>query len=281
MGRPSIHGNDAAKQKAYRERQKRNAIFNPESLRNISQSQVVLSLFPGADLWGRAFEELGFCVVRAPDTLWGGDIREFRPAKGRFDGIIGGAPSQVFSRAAINGSKALNLIPEFLRVVSAANPRWAILENVREAKPFAPSWDYVFLRDWDCGGLTHRTRGFWFYGFPPPAKPAPRPGTPEYSVLASNWNKRGGNKISGHLYVSPHEAGRLQGFPDLPDKIMSAQPGWIGKQGKVHGVSKTSREILATHMIGNGVTHAVGLYIAQHILQCLALSLSQSTKQVR
>lgn len=40
---------------------------------------LILSLFPGIDLLGRAFEELGACVVRGPDLLWGGDIRAFSP----------------------------------------------------------------------------------------------------------------------------------------------------------------------------------------------------------
>ena len=51
---------------------------------------VVLSLFPGIGLLDQAFEEEGFCVVRGPDLLWGGDIRRFHPPAGVFDGIIGG-----------------------------------------------------------------------------------------------------------------------------------------------------------------------------------------------
>lgn len=36
--------------------------------------QLVLSLFPGIGLLDMAFEEEGFCVVRGPDLLWGGDV---------------------------------------------------------------------------------------------------------------------------------------------------------------------------------------------------------------
>jgi DNA (cytosine-5)-methyltransferase 1 len=53
---------------------------------------LVLSLFPGIGLLDRAFKAEGFTVVLGPDVLWGGDIREFRPPAGRFDGIIGGPP---------------------------------------------------------------------------------------------------------------------------------------------------------------------------------------------
>jgi hypothetical protein len=51
---------------------------------------LVLSIFPGIDGLGRAFEELGYCVVRGPDVLWGGDVRRFHPPAGVFAGVIGG-----------------------------------------------------------------------------------------------------------------------------------------------------------------------------------------------
>lgn len=41
-------------------------------------SELVLSLFPGIGLLDMAFEEEGFCVVRGPDLLWGGDIKNFQ-----------------------------------------------------------------------------------------------------------------------------------------------------------------------------------------------------------
>src|SRR5207244_8841730 len=84
---------------------------------------LVLSLFPGIGLLDMAFEQEGFCVVRGPDVLWGGDIRRFHPPAAKFDGIIGGPPCQMFSsliRLVIaNGHKPRfgNLIPEFERCV--------------------------------------------------------------------------------------------------------------------------------------------------------------------
>lgn len=86
---------------------------------------LVLSLFPGIGLLDMAFEEAGFCVVRGPDVLWGGDVKRFHPPAGVFQGVIGGPPCQAFSRlqhlVQHNGlTKAENLIPEFERVVSEA-----------------------------------------------------------------------------------------------------------------------------------------------------------------
>lgn len=101
--------------------------------------QLVLSLFPGIGLLDMAFEQEGFCVVRGPDVLWGGDIRRFHPPAGKFDGVIGGPPCQAFSRLIHiirqNGHEPTfgNLIPEFERVVTEARPTWFLMENVPEA----------------------------------------------------------------------------------------------------------------------------------------------------
>src|SRR5688572_266085 len=108
--------------------------------------QLVLSCFPGIGLLDRAFEEEGFCVVRGPDCLWGGDIRSFHPPQGRFDGVIGGPPCQAFSPLAAmvkaNGlDVAENLIPEFERCIREAQPRWFVMENVKGAPlPVVPGY---------------------------------------------------------------------------------------------------------------------------------------------
>jgi DNA (cytosine-5)-methyltransferase 1 len=103
---------------------------------------LVLSLFPGIGLLDMAFELEGFCVVRGPDLLWGGDVRRFHPPAGKFDGVIGGPPCQRFSRMAniaraMWGEESLapNLIPEYERCVAEAAPSWFLMENV----PAAPA----------------------------------------------------------------------------------------------------------------------------------------------
>ena len=98
---------------------------------------LVLSLFPGIGLLDMAFEEEGFCVVRGPDLLWGGDIRRFHPPAGKFDGVIGGPPCQRWSGLAnlarARGVEFPNMIPEFVRVVVEARPAWFLMENVEAA----------------------------------------------------------------------------------------------------------------------------------------------------
>jgi DNA (cytosine-5)-methyltransferase 1 len=110
-------------------------------------NNLVLSLFPGIGLLDRAFEEEGFCVVRGPDVLWGGDVKKFHPPAGRFDGIIGGPPCKPWSklknlfRSAGYESRHPNLIPEFERVVSEARPEWFLMEEVPEApEPCVPGY---------------------------------------------------------------------------------------------------------------------------------------------
>jgi DNA (cytosine-5)-methyltransferase 1 len=95
-------------------------------------NRLVLSIFPGVDLLGRAFEESGFCVVRGPDLLWGGDIRAFRPPAGVFWGVIGGPPCQDFSamrRAAPTGY-GLEMLDQYVRVIEESQPEWWLMENV-------------------------------------------------------------------------------------------------------------------------------------------------------
>lgn len=130
---------------------------------------LVLSLFPGIGLLDMAFEQEGFCVVRGPDLLWGGDVRRFHPPEGKFDGIIGGPPCQMFSRLRhLNpnaGAKHGNLIPEYERVVGEAYPTWFLMENVEDA-PIPNVGDYEvtsqLIRDVWVGGITNRLRRFSF-----------------------------------------------------------------------------------------------------------------------
>lgn len=129
---------------------------------------LVLSLFPGIGLLDMAFEAEGFCVVRGPDLLWGGDIRQFHPPVGKFDGIIGGPPCQAFSPLR-NFNPAIdrygNMIPEFERVVGEARPAWFLMENVQAApEPVVPGYAVtarLFNNRW-AGGEQNRVRRLCF-----------------------------------------------------------------------------------------------------------------------
>jgi DNA (cytosine-5)-methyltransferase 1 len=97
-----------------------------------ARGPLVLSVFPGIGLLDRGFEQVGFCVVRGPDLLWGGDVRRFHPPAGHFAGVIGGSPCQDFSsaRRAPPTGYGQAMLDEFVRVVAAACPAWWLLENV-------------------------------------------------------------------------------------------------------------------------------------------------------
>lgn len=79
-----------------------------------------------------AFEEAGFCVVRGPDILFGGDIRNFHPPSDVFVGVIGGPPCQDFSskRRAKPTGYGLEMLDQFARSVLRARPEWWLMENV-------------------------------------------------------------------------------------------------------------------------------------------------------
>lgn len=135
-------------------------------------SGLVLSLFPGIGLLDQAFEEEGFCVVRGPDLLWGGDIQAFRPPPGKFDGIIGGPPCQSWSglgnvNRARWGDQCImpDRIPDFARCVTEALPDWFVMENVSQSpEPYCPDYhlvDRICDNRW-CGGEQRRVRKFTF-----------------------------------------------------------------------------------------------------------------------
>ena len=92
---------------------------------------LIISLFPGIGLLDRAFEAVGFPVVRGPDLLWGGDIRRFHLSKKCCWGIIGGPPCQDFSLLNRHpGEYGYEMLREYERVVLEAEPEWWLMENV-------------------------------------------------------------------------------------------------------------------------------------------------------
>ncbi|MFH1486642.1 MAG: DNA cytosine methyltransferase [Chloroflexota bacterium] len=239
-------------------------------------NNLVLSIFPGIDLLGRAFEEIGYCVVRGPDVLWGGDIRAFHPPAGIWGGAIGGPPCQAFSSlrhmVEHNGYKvAENLIPEFERVVGEAQPEWFLMENVRAAPlPQVDGYQVtslLFNNRW-TGAVQHRERRFSF---------GTRDGRelkPEISALeATEWApavlasggrpvqiKPGGNgevkrsamRNFGHKTSTYLVEGiRLQG---LPDDFLADAPFTVAGKIKV---------------IGNGVPMETGRAMARAVRQLM------------
>lgn len=234
-------------------------------------SDLVLSLFPGIGLLDMAFEEEGFCVVRGPDLLWGGDVRRFHPPAGRFAGVIGGPPCQAFSTMRhivhANGfESAPNLIPEYERIVAEAAPDWFVMENVRDA-PLPEIAGYKIyaqlLRDVWVGGETNRLRRFSF-GTPDGRQLrvvtlALHRTDPELSVLASGGHRevpvallKGGKRKKRH--TGKHQSGeyfakaiRLQG---LPADFLADAPFTVA--GKIQ-------------CVGNGVPLPMGRAIAKAV----------------
>ena len=241
---------------------------------------LVLSLFPGIGLLDMAFEEEGFCVVRGPDLLWGGDISRFRAPAGRFDGAIGGPPCQAFSQlrhmVEQNGYEvAENLIPEFERVVGEARPEWFLMEMVPRG-PLPGVAGYVvrdqIIRDVWVGGETSRERRFSFGtadGRPLIVETLAlhRP-DPEQAALASGGMRPapvaigGGGKSKRSAASAMRNRGyktaatfanhcRLQGLP--PDFLADAPLTTAGK----------------VKVVGNGVPLAMGRALARAVSRSL------------
>jgi len=131
------------------------------------ESQLVLSLFPGVDLLGRAFHAKGFSVVLGPDLLWDSRIEDFSCPADRFDGVIAGPPCVNYSDAnrRRDTDEGDRLVREFLRVVAEAQPVWWMMENVRNV-PDVRLRGYTVQRldctDWEFGGGSGRLRHIQF-----------------------------------------------------------------------------------------------------------------------
>ncbi len=131
------------------------------------RSHLVLSLFPGVDLLGRGFEEEGYCVVRGPDRILAGDIRQFHSVPGRFDGVIGGPPCQDFSRARrdLPTGYGLEMLEQYRRVVMESRPTWWLMENVSGVPNMVIdgySHQRIDINASECGLKQNRLRHFQF-----------------------------------------------------------------------------------------------------------------------
>lgn len=236
-------------------------------------SQLVLSLFPGIGLLDMAFEQEGFCVVRGPDLLWGGDIRNFHPPAGKFDGVIGGPPCQAHSvltdfRPSMD--KYGDMTPEFERVVREARPDWFVMENVKGA-PLPSVEGYPVLarlvRDVAVGGVTNRLRRFSF-GMPNlHARPiyldelALHNPEPEHSVIGGHGPKRG-TQERGFTGRNWRDAAVAQGLPaEWVESVERALPSPLNAQG-------------IKDAVGNGVPLPMGRAVAKAVKRALGLEVS-------
>lgn len=118
--------------------------------------QLVLSLFSGIGLLDKAFREAGFCVVSAGDLITGQDIRDFTGVKNKFAGVIGGSPCQDFSGLKrVKTNYSLEMMYEFLRVVSECKPDWYLLENVKGV-PDVTNLLNNYVTNLDCKSVNDR-----------------------------------------------------------------------------------------------------------------------------
>ncbi len=217
---------------------------------------LILSLFPGADLLGRAFEASGFCVVRGPDLVWGGDVREFSAPAGRFEGVIGGSPCQDFSRARRTPptGKGLELLRHFCRVVEEAAPEWFLLENVPGVPcVYVPGYHIqrFNLNAAECGGRQNRLRAFQFGSRDGTCLVVDRADTP--AVRAPACLATEGNRQDRRGFADFCE---LQGLPrtfDLPGLSLAAKYRAVGNGVPLH-MGRVIARAVATRGESHGVT---------------------------
>lgn len=242
---------------------------------------LVLSLFPGADLFGEAFEKEGFCVVRGPELILGQDIRTWSTIPDKFNVVIGGPPCKMFSNAR-RGNIPLegNLIPEFERIVAEAQPDVFVMENVRAApKPHVVGYaikDFL-LNAHHYGANQNRVRRFtfgykhagrlesWPFHIEDSLPMHKRTLDPFPTVMASEHKYPGGRvagrKIGRRLTIK--EVCALQGVTEKAE-------AWFLKP---RGISKRVpfRKEFTYELIGNAVEMKTGRVIARAVKSGLEL----------
>lgn len=229
---------------------------------------LILSIFPGIDILGRAFEEEGYCVVRGPDKLWGGDIRTFHPPANVFEGVIGGPPCQQFSRLRfVNKGRPMkwgNLIPEFERVIGEAQPEWFVMENI-VAAPLPVVTGYIvdgsILDNRQLLGIQRRAHRFSF-GTKNGAKlhydlalfeyPEWAPRVCASGSVKLDAPKHGRNKLKYHGYKTAAALKQSLVLQGLPEDLLDDAPFTL--KGK-HGV------------IGNAVAWPMARALAKAVKQ--------------
>lgn len=211
-------------------------------------SQLLLSLFPGIDLLGRGFESEGFSVVRGPDLLTGGDIRNFHVPPGRFDGVIGGPPCPDFSKARRGEPTGygIAMIDEYVRLVIESQPTWWLMENVPgvpDVKIDGYSHQRIDLNAREVGLDQNRHRHFQFGhrdGLQISIARGPKSTLFEPCCTASEGNKTGKRNW---LHFC-----RLQGLTngiDLPQLTLAARYRAVGNGVPVDMARALARAILS------------------------------------
>lgn len=251
-------------------------------------TQLVLSQFPGLDLLGMAFQREGFCVVRGPDVILGQDIRQFHTPPGRFDGIIGGPPCQMFSRLVHmvrqNGYEPRygNLIPEFARSVAEGKPRWFVMENVPAAPlpdvPDAYSLHSFLLNNRQCleddgqPAAQNRVRRITF-GW----RGTPRKLMLEIAALESMKFEYAASGTAREMPVAIGGTGRIKRGKTRDGKRLS--PGW-GPRRSFSDLAKSQglpaefdlpgfTVAAKCQAVGNGVPLAMGRALARAVKRVL------------
>lgn len=236
--------------------------------------ELVLSLFPGIGLLDLAFEQEGYSIVRGPDLLWGGDIKNFHVPAERFDGVIGGPPCQAFSRlrhiVEANGHTiAPNLIPEFERIVGEAKPKWFLMENVPDA-PLPIVLGYTMstelIEDVMVGGQTSRCRRFSF---------GSQVGLKLRVEIMALWSPSPERTVTCDPRTVPVAFGagrRPKGGGRMPHVGRSMS---IGEMCKLQGLPETFTDWMPftvsakRRVIGNGVPLAMGKAIARAVRKAI------------
>lgn len=248
---------------------------------------LVLSLFPGIGLLDRAFEEEGFCIVRGPDLLWGQDARDFHPPAGRFDGVIGGPPCQIWSALKrlnpLAGEKHGDQIPTFARIVAEAEPTWFLMENVPQApEPTVAGYELhgVKLNNRWFGEEQERTRRFCLG-----TQDGRRLLVGDQVIFENPRYRQAVTSQSRAVPVKLGGSGKIKRSYTAEGKRLGPNNGpraAIADMARLQGLPPTFldecpfTETAKRHMLGNGVPLPMGRAVARAVKRAMGYALEEA-----
>ena len=241
-----------------------------------SQRGLVLSLFPGIGLLDRGFELEGWCVVRGPDLIFGGDVRTFSAPAGHFAGVIGGPPCQEFSKARrkLPSGEGIAMLREFLRIVNDARPEWWLLENVPCVPNVKLAPYHVQRLDFDareCGLAQSRLRHFQFGSLDasqlsPERGPVTATGESQAACMASEGRRTGRRDWDSFC--------KLQGLPKalkLPSFTVAARYEAVGN-GVPLPMARAMARAIARRVTTPGTVTLCGCGCGRHVRSAQSLA---------
>lgn len=137
MPQPKRYVSQAERQRAYRQRRKRNGNVTLQQ-QSMAWNRTILSLYDASGVWSKPYRDAGYNVIQV-DLKYGDDVRLLKPLDlPAIYGVLAAPPCTDFASSGAwkwdeKGDgvlvEALSMVDAVYRIVSLKRPAWWVLEN--------------------------------------------------------------------------------------------------------------------------------------------------------